>query len=302
MATEDPYKVLGVAKTASEDELRKAFRKLAKQHHPDLNPGKKDAEAKFKAVNAAYDLLSDAEKRARFDRGEIDAEGKERMDRQFYRRYAEGAAGDKYHGGGFEFEGEDLGDLFSNIFGQGGRRPRGNMRMRGADRRYQLKVDFLDAVNGAKKRLALGPDRSLDVNIPPGLRDGQTLRLQGQGEPGMNGGPAGDALIEVQVEPHPFFRRDGEDIRLELPVTLGEAVLGGKVEVPTTTGPVTLTVPKGANTGTTLRLKGKGVAGKGDQYVTLKVALPENPDPELEQFAGDWSTKHPYDPRKGMKR
>ena len=263
MAAKDPYEVLGVKKTASEDEMRKAFRKLAKQHHPDLNPGKKDAEAKFKAANAAYDLLSDTEKRARFDRGEIDAEGRERPDRQFYRRYAEGAAGDKYHGGpagGFEFEGEDIGDIFSNLFGQG-RRARGGPRVRGADRRYQLKVDFLDAVNGAKKRLNLGADRSLDVNIPAGIRDGQVLRLQGQGDPGFNGSPAGDALIEVQIEPHPFFRRDGDDIRLDLPVTLAEAVLGAKVEVPTTSGHVALTVPKGSNTGTTLRLKGKGVAG-----------------------------------------
>jgi DnaJ-class molecular chaperone len=171
--------------------------------------------------------------------------------------------------------------------------------MRGGDRRYVLTVDFLDAVNGAKKRLALGPDKHLDVTIPAGLEDGQVLRLKGQGDPGMGGGAAGDALVEVKVAPHAAFKREGDDLRLEWPVSLAEAVLGGKVEVPTATGRVALSVPKGANTGTTLRLKGKGVGGKGDQYVTLKVVLPETLDPELEKFVREWSAKHPYTPRRG---
>jgi DnaJ-class molecular chaperone len=303
MAAEDPYVVLGVKKGASDDEIRKAYRKLAKQYHPDLNPGKKEAETKFKAVNAAYDLLSDPEMRRRFDAGEIDAAGNDRPDRTFYRQWAEGAGSDKYQERHFEYGAEDIDDILSGLFNRGrargGRGAGAGMRMRGGDRRYTLKVDFLDAVNGAKQRLALGPGKHLDVTIPAGIEDGQVLRLKGQGEPGMGGGPAGDALVEVKVAPHPYFRRDGDDIRLEWPVSLAEAVLGGKVEVPTASGRVALTVPKGSNTGTTLRLKGKGVGGKGDQYVTLKVMLPESVDPELESFVRDWSAKRPYTPRRG---
>ena len=303
MAAEDPYAVLGVKKGASEDEIRKAYRKLAKQYHPDLNPGKKEAEAKFKAVNAAYDLLSDPEKRKRFDAGDIDAAGNERPERAYYRQWADGAGGGagKYQEQHFEFGAGDIDEILSGLFNRGGARrgAGGGPRMRGADRRYVLTVDFLDAVNGAKKRLSLGPDKHLDVAIPAGIEDGQVLRLKGQGEPGMSGGAAGDALVEVKIAPHPQFKRDGDDLRLEWPVSLAEAVLGGKVEVPTSTGKVALSVPKGSNTGTTLRLKGKGVAGKGDQYVTLKIVLPEPPDPELESFVRDWSGKHPYTPRRG---
>jgi DnaJ-class molecular chaperone len=307
MAAEDPYTVLGVKRDASDDELRKAFRKLAKKYHPDLNPGKKEAEVKFKAINSAYDLLSDKEKRARFDRGEIDAEGHERADRTYYRRYAEGAAGDKYTRQHFSAEGDDLGDIFANLFGErmrgarGGAGAAGGGRTRGPDRHFTLTVDFLDAVNGAKKRVQVAADRFLDVTIPPGLLDGQTLRLAGQGERGRGGGATGDAFIEVKVAPHPFFTRDGDDIRLEVPMSLGEAVLGGRIEVPTLTGMVAVTVPKGANTGTVLRLKGKGVAGRGDEYVTLKVVLPERIDPELERFVQGWAPSHSYDPRKGGK-
>lgn len=301
MATEDPYSVLGVKRDASEEEIRKAFRKLAKQYHPDLNPGKKEAEARFKAINAAYDLLSDPQKRARYDRGEIDAEGAERPERAYYRRYAEGAAGEKYGQQHFSFGGDDLDDILGNLFGEGAARRRGaGMRRRGSDLRYTLTVDFLDAVNGAKRRLTLAPGRELDVAIPAGIEDGQVLRLQGQGEKGAGGAPAGDALIEVHVAPHPFFRRDGDDIRVEVPVTLGEAMLGGRIEVPTATGTVAVTVPKHSNSGTVLRLKGKGVAGRGNQYVTLRVTLPESPDPDLERFVREWSEAHPYNPRRRM--
>jgi DnaJ-class molecular chaperone len=304
MAAEDPYVVLGVKKGASDDEVRKAYRKLAKQHHPDLNPGKKEAEAKFKAINAAYDLLSDPEKRKRFDAGEIDAAGNERPERAYYRQWAEGAGGDKYQDRHFEYGAGDIDEILAGLFNRGGRRGAGagsgaRARMRGGDRRYVLTVDFLDAVNGAKKRLGLGADQHLDVAIPAGIEDGQVLRLKGQGDPGIGGGAAGDALVEVKIAPHPAFRREGDDLRLDWPVSLAEAVLGGKVEVPTATGKVALSVPKGSNTGTTLRLKGKGVAGRGDQYVTLKVVLPETPDPELEGFVRDWSAKRPYTPRRG---
>ena len=299
MATDDPYTVLGVKRDVSEEELRKAYRKLAKQYHPDLNPGKKEAEATFKAVNAAYDLLSDAAKRKRFDAGEIDAAGNERPDRAFYRQWAESGAGDKYQSQHFKFGGEDVDDILSNLFGQRRGTGRGG-KLRGADRHYSMTVDFLDAISGAKKRLALAPDKFLDVNIPAGIEDGQTLRLKGQGDAGRGNGPAGDALVEVTVAPHPYFRREGSDVHLDLPVTLGEAVLGGKVEVPTPTGRVAMSLPKGANTGTKLRLKGKGVGGKGDLYVTLKIVLPEGGDKALEDFVRSWAPSRSDDPRRGM--
>ena len=310
MAAPNPYEVLGVKPTASEDEMRNAYRKLAKRYHPDLNPGNKNAEAKFKELSAAYDILSDKEKRGRFDRGEIDASGAERPEHahQRYRGFAEGAPGEKYEYHAAEgVAPEDLDDLFA-FFGRGARQGAGGgagMRLRGADQHYSLTVEFLDAVNGARQRLSLAPDRSLDVTIPPGVRDGQVLRLQGQGSPGHNGGPPGDALIEIHVAPHPFFRREGFDIHLDLPVTLGEAVLGARVQVPTPTGPVTMTIPANSNSGRVLRLKGKGVpqtAGeRGDAYVTLKVLLPpEGGDASLAEFLRDWAPKHPYDPRRGM--
>ena len=308
MAARDPYEVLGVKKEASEDELRTAYRRLAKQHHPDLNPGNKAAEARFKDIAAAYDLLSDKDKRARFDRGEIDASGAERPEHAYsrYRGFAEGAPGERYEYHSAEgMAPEDIDDLFG-FFRQGGHGGRGGgtMRMRGADLPFALTVDFLTAVNGARQRLSLAPDRSLEVTIPAGVRDGQILRLQGQGAPGLNGGPPGDALIEIHVAPHAFFRREGDDIHLDLPVTLGEAVLGGKVTVPTASGTVSMTIPANANTGQVLRLKGRGVArpggARGDQYVHLKVVLPEGGDADLSRLVRDWAQKHPYDPRRGM--
>jgi DnaJ-class molecular chaperone len=304
MAARNPYEVLGVKKEASEEEIRAAYRKLAKKHHPDLNPGNKAAESRFKEIAAAYDLLSDKEKRARFDRGEIDASGAERPEHAYsrYRGFAEGAPGERYefHAG----EGrrpEDLDDLFA-FFGRG--RQGAEIRLRGADLPFRLTVDFLTALNGARQRLSLTPDRSLEVTIPVGVRDGQILRLKGQGEPGLNGGPPGDALIEIAVTPHPFFRRDGDDIRLDLPVTLAEAVLGGKVTVPTPSGSVSMTIPPHSNTGRVLRLRGKGAprpdGTQGDEYVTLRVTLPEGGDEALAAFLRDWAPKHPYDPRRGM--
>jgi DnaJ-class molecular chaperone len=300
MAAQNPYDVLGVKKEATEDEIRRAYRALAKKHHPDLNPGNKQAEARFKEISAAYDILSDKEKRQRYDRGEIDESGAERPRAYAYHDYAQGAPGAKYRSA----EGmapEDLDDLFSFFSrgqGQGGG---ARFRMRGADRHYSLAVEFLDAVNGARQRLELSPGKSLDVSIPAGVRDGQVLRLAGQGDPGLGGGPSGDALIEIHIAPHPIFRREGEDIRLDLPVTLAEAVEGARVTVPTPSGAVAMTIPAGSNTGTILRLRGKGVAGRGDCLVTLKIVLPDAVDPELAALVKQWAEKHPYDPRRGMK-
>jgi DnaJ-class molecular chaperone len=270
-----------------------------------LNPGKPEAEARFKSVSAAYDLLSDPEKRARYDRGEIDESGAERP-RYSYRNYAEGPSGGKYQPEG-EMDLGDLEDLFA-AFGSAGRNRRGRggegFRARGSDRHFTLTVDFVEAATGAKKRLALSPDEWLDVTIPAGLDDGQVLRLRGKGGPGFGGGPSGDALIEVHVAPHPLFRREGTAIRVELPVSLAEAALGARVEVPTVTGPVAMTIPKGSDTGTQLRLRGKGVqspGGAGDQYVTLKVVIGHSGDTELAKFLEDWARRHPFDARQGMR-
>jgi DnaJ-class molecular chaperone len=314
VAADDPYAILGVKRDASAEEIRSAYRKLAKKNHPDLNPGNKEAEARFKAISAANELLSDPEKRARFDRGEIDASGQERPERAAYRRYAEGAQGAKYYQGSGVSE-DDFGDIFADLFRQQAGRGRGpgggrTFRMRGADRAFTLTIDFLEAARGAKKRLDFGPMESgggqtLDVTIPAGVTDGQILRLKGKGEPGLGGGPPGDALIEVHVAPHPFFRRDGNDIRLELPITLAEAVLGGKIAVPTISGTVNMSVPKGSDTGTVLRLKGRGIApaggSAGDEYVTLKIVLGEQKtDSELQAFLKDWAPRHPFDPRRSL--
>jgi DnaJ-class molecular chaperone len=303
MATQTPYEVLGVKPDASAEEIRKSYRKLAKQFHPDLNPGKPEAEERFKAVSAAYDLLSDPEKRARYDRGEIDESGAERP-RTYYRSYAEGAAGRKYQPEG-EMDLGDLEDLFA-AFGSGrGRRQRGGegFKARGGDRHYTLTVDFVEAATGGKQRLSLAPEEWLDVTIPAGITDGQVLRLRGKGGPGFGGGPAGDALIEVHIAPHPLFRREGDDIRIDLPVSLAEVVLGGRVPVPTITGPVTMTIPKGSDTGSQLRLRGKGIQRKGnpgDQYVTLKVVVGQASDPELAEFLEKWAPRHPFNPREGV--
>ncbi|MBB3312305.1 DnaJ-class molecular chaperone [Rhizobium sp. BK196] len=305
--SQDPYELLGVKRDATQKDIQGAFRKLAKKLHPDLNPGDKKAEAKFKEISAAYEILSDEDKRGRFDRGEIDITGAEQAPRSYYRDYASASGpGSAYHNGAGFADFGDADDLFASFFSRraGGDRARGQFRAKGEDRRFSMEVDFLDAVNGTQTQVKLPDGPALDVKIPPGTRDGQTLRLRGKGEPGFGGGPAGDALIEVRVRPHRFFTRDGDDIRLDLPVTLSEAVLGGKVRVPTPSGPVNLTLPANSSSGKVLRLKGKGVAKRGgesgDVYVTLKIMLPEQPDEQLTAFAREWAAADTQDPRKNM--
>jgi DnaJ-class molecular chaperone len=300
---EDPYAILGVKRDATQDEIRSAYRALAKKLHPDLNPGDKKAEEKFKEVSVAYDLLGDAEKRARFDRGEIDASGAERPRERYYRDFHAAGAGEHPYATADGFadfmENEDI---LADILGRGQGRTR--FRMRGQDVQYRLPVEFMEAVNGATKRITMPDGATLDVNIPAGTRDGQTLRLRGKGSPGLGGAPAGDALVEVEVQPHKLFTRKDDDLHVELPISLTEAVLGGQLDVPTPTGAVRMTVPKGSNTGRVLRLKGKGVARKdgsrGDEFVTLKVMLPEGSDPELEEFARRWQAGKTHDPRRSL--
>jgi DnaJ-class molecular chaperone len=285
-----------VKRNASQDDIQKAYRRLAKKFHPDLNPGNKQAEEQFKEVSAAYDLLGDTDKRARYDRGEIDASGTERPQQRFYRDFAEGGSPYASDAGFADFAADDI---LSQFFGREGRT---NIRMRGSDVHYRLELDFLDAINGGKRQITLPDGSILDVNIPPGTSDGQVLRLRGKGRPGMGGGRPGDALVEIEVRPHRIFTRKGDDIHVDLPISLSEAVLGGKVRVPTPTGSVTMTLPKWSNTGTVLRLKGKGVprvdGSKGDEFVSLKVVLPEKPDPELEKFVARWQGA--YSPRQAM--
>jgi DnaJ-class molecular chaperone len=302
---EDPYSVLGVKRDASQDEIRKAYRQLAKKLHPDLNPGDRRAEEKFKEVSGAYDILGDAEKRARFDRGEIDASGQERQERPRERYYRDfhgpGAQEHSYSTSGGYADFMESEDILKEMFGRGGRT---TLRLRGQDVLYRLPVEFLEAVNGATKRITMPEGGTLDVVIPKGTREGQVLRLRGKGGPGIGGGEPGDALVEIEVKPHAFFTRKGDDIHVELPVSLPEAVLGTKLDVPTPSGSVRMTVPKGANTGTVLRLRGKGVPsgdGKaGDEYVTLKIVLPESPDPELEEFARRWQSGQSQNPRQHL--
>jgi len=309
----DPYTVLGVSKTASQDEIQKAFRKLAKKHHPDLNPGNKEAEAKFKEISQANEILSDAEKRRRFDAGEIDASGQEMPPRGFYRDQAGGPSGRKYYRAGGHEEFVDMGGIFSEMFGErrhgfgGGAQGFEGFDMGGLPVSYTLAVPFLVAARGGKQRVNLPDGRTLDIDVPEGTTDGTTLRLKGQGMPGTKGKPAGDAFVEIRVEPHAFFEARDNDIHVELPVTLSEAVLGGRIKVPTVGGSVMMNVPAGSNTGTTLRLKGRGLLDRksgqrGDQYAKLKVVLPDKPDDKLKAFLEAWEAGKTQDPRQAMEQ
>ncbi|MDP3490670.1 MAG: J domain-containing protein [Phenylobacterium sp.] len=306
----DPYQELGVPRGAAEDEIRKAFRNLAKKHHPDANPGDQAAEERFKRVSAAFDILGDPDKRKKFDSGEIDADGHETG-----RGFGGGWSPGGFEGGrrgqtrGETFDGVDLGDILGEMFGarSGARGSGGGFgggHARGADVRAKLEIDLEEAIAGGKKRIAFSDGRTIDVTIPKGAGEGQTLRLKGQGSPGRAG--PGDAFIELTVRPHPIFHREGDRLVMDLPVSVYDAVLGGKVEAPTPEGPVTLTVPKGANAGAMLRLKGRGLpdaAGqRGDLLARLVITLPEKPDAELTAFAETWRAKRPYQPKAAPRR
>ncbi|MHA6288278.1 DnaJ C-terminal domain-containing protein [Maricaulis sp. CAU 1757] len=293
---DDPYKTLGVSKTATADEIRKAYRKLAKELHPDANPGNKAAEERFKRVSQAFKLLSDPEKRAEYDTaaragfgaGMGGGRGGFRQSRHGGR--AGGAA--------------DFSDIFSDLFTDfGGAQQQRPQPRKGPDARYKLTLDFMQAAKGGKHRVTLPGGRTLDVAVPSGASEGQVLRLRGQGEPSPTGGPSGDALIELAVSEHKHFSRDGDDVRLELPISIKEAALGAKVRAPTIDGPVDVRVPAGASSGTQLRLRGKGFANakgkRGDQIIRLIVSLPSSDD-ALKDFLATWQPPEGYDPRKGM--
>src|SRR3954471_5901496 len=305
----DLYQRWGVKRGASGDEIKKAYRSLAKQLHPDRNKDKPDAAKRFGEITQAYDLLSDKDKRAQYDRGEIDEDGNPKM--PFgggFGGYSGGGAGPHPGAGpGFESfnfgggETADLSDLFEGLFGGatggrgesggpfGGFRQRSRMPQKGADVAYRLKVPFEDAVALKPQRITLGDGKTIDLKLPPGLEDGTKIRLAGKGEEGPGG--RGDAIVTIEIAPHRFFKREGNDIRLELPVTLKEAVLGAKVKVPTPEGPVMLTIPKGTTSGKILRLKDRGFTGKdgkrGDQLVTVEIDVPAN-DPALHKFVEGW--------------
>jgi len=311
--SKDPYASLGLTKSATDAEIKKAYRKIARDSHPDLNPDDAKAEARFKAASAAYDFLKDTEQRARFDRGEIDESGAERRpQRQYYREYAD-APGNPYRSGqqfgGFD-EGIDPADVFAEFMRQrgqaGGAGGPQNFNAPGPDRHYALEVSFLDAVNGGKTRITLPDGSSIEVKIPQGTADGQVIRLRGKGGAGYGEGPAGNALVKLTVRPHPTFLREGDDIVVVLPVAIDEAILGGKVEVPTIDGVVKLSIPKGASSGQVLRMRGRGVAAvgglaRGDQRVELKIVSPAEIDASLAEFMEEWRKNHAYNPREWVK-
>lgn len=296
----DPYSTLGVARGASEAEIKSAYRKLAKELHPDRNKDNPKAAEKFSAVTSAYDLLSDKDKRARFDRGEIDADGNPAAPFGFGGAGAGGFRGRPGQGGGFEFqEGADFGDIFEGLFGGAGRRGgagggfggfgRGAPPQKGANVAYRLAVSFVDAATLAPQRITLQDGKTIDLKLPAGVETGTQMRLSGKGQAGPGG--AGDAIVTIEIKPHPFFEREGDNVLLDLPITLDEAVKGGRVKVPTVDGPVMLGIPAGASSGKTLRLRGKGFTGRngerGDQLVKLLVDIPAD-DAAIRSLVESW--------------
>lgn len=308
--SDDPYAALGLTKSATAAEIKAAYRKLVRHLHPDLHPDDAGAEARFKAVTVAHDLLKDPATRARFDAGEIDAAGAERPPRQYYRDFAEAPDNPYHRSGGFRspFGGQgDPADIFAEILRQRGGGARDDFAghgfaAKGQDVRYALEVPFLDAACGAEMHLTLGDTSDILVRIPPGAQYGQTLRLRGKGGPGTGGGPPGDALITLSVRAHPVFRSEGDDILVTLPITIDEAILGGKVTAPTITGPVTLTIPAGVSSGRIMRLRGRGVRRQGDQtlgdqFVELRIVAPPVIDDALRDFLAEWRKTKAHDPR-----
>jgi len=314
----DPYQVLGVAKSASEAEIKKAFRGLAKKHHPDTHAGDETSKKRFQEISAAYDILGDKDKRAKYDAGEIDESGNPRgFDPRAggFRGSPFGFGGGGPSGGGereFHFSWDDQGagaqgfsaeDIFSEMMGGRGR-SRASRPARGEDFAVAITASFSESVMGGTRRIVLANGEQIDVKIPAALKDGQQIRVKGRGGAGRNGGPNGDVLIQVTVAPHPFMSREGDDLRMDLPVTLKEAVLGAKVPVPTLSGTLNLSIPANSNSGAVLRLKGKGVPAHGSQpagdlYVRLVVALPDRPDAALKSFVEGWQSS--FDPRARMR-
>jgi DnaJ-class molecular chaperone len=308
----DPYEILGVPRSAGEAEIKKAFRALAKKHHPDKHAGDAAAQKTFQEISAAYDILGDKDKRAQYDAGAIGPDGNPKGfdPRSGFRQgspFGFGAGGgnrdfhftfDEAAGGGSTFE-----DIFASMMGGGARR--GQPRAaRGEDFSAAVTVSLGEAVAGGTRRVVMANGEQIDVKIPVGVKEGQTIRVKGRGGAGRGGAPNGDVLLQISVAPHPYLVREGADLRMDLPVTLKEAVAGGKVPVPTLSGTLALTVPEGSNTGTVLRLKGKGVPahGKeeaGDLYVRLVVTLPDKADPALKAFVDNWPAS--YDPRSRLK-
>ncbi len=312
----DPYEVLGVPKGASEAEIKKAFRTLAKKHHPDTKGGgEAGAKKRFQEISNAYEIIGDKEKRAKFDAGQIDESGNARGFDPRAHGFRGGPFGQGANPNDFQFNWTNRGrgpedattegfrpeDLFADLLGGLGGRGRGRAQPRaGQDFTVQTTVSFEEAAHGGTRRVVLPNGEQIDVKIPPGLKDGQQIRLKGRGGAGKSGGPPGDVMIHVAVAPHPDFTRDGRDLKIDLPVSLKEAVLGGKVPVKTLTGTVSLSVPANSNSGTVLRLKGKGIPAHGgeaagDLYARLVVTLPDGEDAELKKFAEGWKAN--YDPR-----
>ncbi|ESQ79554.1 DnaJ C-terminal domain-containing protein [Asticcacaulis sp. YBE204] len=316
----DPYAELGVPRSASADDIQKAFRKLAKELHPDRNPNNKAAEDRFKRVSGAFDLLKDPDKRKKYDAGQMDADG-----RETHRGFGGGggASGGYGRGAGGNFDGVDLDDIF-DIFGSGSRR-QGNagggfgggfggfgggganpggfgQAAKGNDLKIRLDIDLMDTIAGNTRRVQFTDGRTVDVNIPKGAKDGQTLRLKGQGAASPSGrGPHGDALVELTLRPHPVFRPEGNDLHMDLYVAIPDAVLGGKVQAPTPDGPVNVTIAKGSNSGGVLRLKGRGgfdakTNARGDLFAKIVLALPDKVDDDFVAYAEDWRKDAPYTP------
>lgn len=296
-----PYEILGVTPTASDDDIRKAYRKLAKQLHPDLNPGDAASAERFKLVTAAYDLIGDLEKRRRYDAGEIDADGNERAqqwaDRSYYRDYADAGSAryENAHGyGDFSEEGDILAEFLR-------RSASARANRRGEDLHYQLGVSLAEAIKGGQKRITMPGGSVIDVTIPAGMTDGRILRLAGKGAPGAGTGGSGDALIEIEVLPDLRFSQDGGNLTIDVPISLAEAVRGGRIRVPTPTGTVEMMVPARSSSGTKLRLKGQGApigsGTRGDDYVRLSIVLPQDPDPALEAFVEGWDSGRDHNPR-----